>query len=269
MTKTTSLFSSITTSIFTTLITLTVAVTLGQAEISEQAKLGRYLFYDPSFGGSVNPRKATGFSCTSCHADFDESKNSDGLIRSGHSIIGVPNRKESQWEKVTPGLFQRTAGGAGVCYQQFLQAIPAKKVDPVAIPEDQAKALMAYFDYITQKVSPSQPEFAGPEFTYAPLSREEARTEGDNILKLEGDKNRGWKLYGRSCANCHGGPKKRGIGGQLVRSRPPADIQARLHKIASYVRQGGYLMPAMGKDKLSDQDVADIVAFLEQIIQAK
>ena len=267
MIKITSRFSSITTSIFATLITLTV-VTLGQAEISEQAKLGRHLFYDPSFGGSVDPRKATGFSCASCHADFDESKNRDGLIRSGHSIIGVPNRKESQWEKVTPGLFQRTAGGAGVCYQQFLQAIPAKKVDPVAIPEDQAKALMAYFDYITQKVSPPQPEFAGPEFTYGPLSREEARTEGDNILKLDGDKNRGWKLYGRSCANCHAGPKKRGIGSQLVRSRTP-NIQARLHKIASYVRQGGYLMPAIGKDKLSDQDMADIVAFLEQIIQAK
>ncbi len=263
MIKITPRFSSITISMFATLITLTVVVTLGQAEISEQAKSGRHLFYDPSFGGSVDPRKATGFSCASCHADF-ESKNSDGLIRSGHSIIGVPNRKESQWEKVTPGLFQRTAGGAGVCYQQFLQAIPAKKVDPVAIPEDQAKALMAYFNYITQKVSLPQ-----PEFTYAPLSREEARTEGDNILKLEGDKNRGWKLYGRSCANCHAGPKKRGIGSQLVRSRPPANIQARLHKIASYVRQGGYLMPAMGKDKLSDPDVADIIAFLEQIILAK
>ena len=96
MIKTTSRFSSIITSIFATLITLTV-VTLGQAEISEQAKLGRHLFYDPSFGGSVDPRKATGFSCASCHADFDEGKKRDGLIRSGRSIIGVPNRKESQW----------------------------------------------------------------------------------------------------------------------------------------------------------------------------
>lgn len=58
-------------------------------EMPELARLGRQLFYDPSFGGSVDPKKATGFSCITCHADFKEDEYSDGLIRSGSSIVGV------------------------------------------------------------------------------------------------------------------------------------------------------------------------------------
>ena len=235
------------------------------ADMPELAKVGRQLFYDPSFGGSVDPKKATGFSCTVCHADFNEDKNSDGLIRSGHSIIGVADRQKSQWKEVTANQLQRSAGGAGVCYQRFLQGIPAKKVDPVAIPEQQAKALMAYFSYVTDQAELDLAQ----QVAYNPLSRSESQTAADEILKLDGDADRGWKLYGRSCATCHSGPKKRGVGTQLVRSRPPANLKARLHKIASYTRQGGYLMPALGPRKLSNQDIADIVEFIRQITKAK
>ncbi|MBP97168.1 hypothetical protein CMK18_14535 [Candidatus Poribacteria bacterium] len=234
-------------------------------EMPELAKLGRQLFYDPSFGGSVDPKKATGFSCTTCHADFKESEYSDGLIRSGNSIVGVTRRQKSQWKEIQPNQLLRSAGGAGVCYQRFLQGIPAKKVNPIAIPEQKAEALMAYFDYVTRKAQVGETE----QVSYNPLSRTEAQAAADKILKLDGDADKGWKLYGKSCAGCHSGPKKRGIGTQLVRSRPPSNLEARLHKIASYTRQGGYLMPALGTGKLSDQDLANIIEFLRDITEAK
>ena len=45
------------------------------AEISEKAQLGRELFYDPSFGGTLDPKKISGLACANCHADFDEAAN--------------------------------------------------------------------------------------------------------------------------------------------------------------------------------------------------
>ena len=144
------------------------------------------------------PLKATGLAWSSCHADFEEKGKSDGLIRCGHTIVGVVNRQKSQWKQVTPETYQRTAGGAGGCYQQYLQAIPPSAVDPLAIPESQAKALMAYFDYVTKQEA-SSAGYAGPKFTYAPLAPEEAKLAAQKIMKLNGDRG-GWKLYGRSCA---------------------------------------------------------------------
>ena len=256
----------------TIIVTQALLLTSSQAQMSADAKVGRFLFYDPSFGGSVDPLKATGLACSSCHADFDEKEKSDGLIRCGHTIVGVVNRQKSQWKQITPETYQRTAGGAGVCYQQYLQAIPPSAVDPLAIPESQAKALMAYFDYVTKQES-SSAGYAGPKFTYAPLAPEEAKLAAQKIMKLNGDRDRGWKLYGRSCATCHSGPKRgRGLGTRLVRARPYANLkslQARLLRIAIFVRHGGPMMPAMGEDILSDQDDADISAFLAKIAEPR
>jgi len=121
---------------------------LAQAEISEQAQLGRELFYDPSFGGTLNPKKISGLACADCHADFDEDANPDGKIRAGHSIIGVPQRGEAKGGMIKADIFRRAAGGGGFCYQHFLQREPANKVDPISIPEDQAAALLAYFEHV-------------------------------------------------------------------------------------------------------------------------
>jgi len=61
---------------------LTFFETSAKSEISPQAKLGRELFYDPSFGGTIDPNKASGMSCATCHADFDEEQEPDGVLTS-------------------------------------------------------------------------------------------------------------------------------------------------------------------------------------------
>ena len=58
-------------------------VGLTHAQMSDKAKMGRELFYDPSFGGTLDPEGVSGLSCANCHADFDETKNPDGKIRAG------------------------------------------------------------------------------------------------------------------------------------------------------------------------------------------
>ena len=243
----------------TALLTLSLAI-IASAEMSEKAKMGRTLFSDPSFGGTLDPAKVSGMSCSDCHADFDEATNPDGRIRAGHSIVGVPHRGTAKGGVITADIFARAAGGGGFCYQHFLQKVPSDKVDPTAIPEDQAEALMAYFKHVSG-------DNKGTEFQIAMLDKDAASAAADKIMTMEGDPQRGWKLYGQACNVCHPTAKKSGIGSQLVKKRPPRDLEKRKHQIATYVRKGGFVMPFFAEDRLSDQDIADIVAFIAKLVE--
>ena len=233
---------------------------IANAEMSEKAKMGRELFSDPSFGGTLDPAKVSGLSCSDCHADFDEATNPDGRIRAGHSIVGVPHRGTAKGGMITADIFERAAGGGGFCYQHFLQKIPSDKVDPTAIPEEQAAALMAYFAHVSG-------DNKGPQFEIAMLDKAAASAAADMIMEMNGDAQRGWKLYAQACNVCHPTAKKSGIGSQLVRRRPPRDLEKRKHQIAAYIRKGGFIMPFFSEDRLSDQDTADIVAFIAKLVE--
>ena len=243
------------------LLTLSLA-TIVNAEMSAEAKIGRELFSDPSFGGTLDPAKASGLSCSDCHADFDEATNPDGRIRAGHSIVGVPHRGTAKGGMITADIFARAAGGGGFCYQHFLQKIPSNKVDPTAIPEEQAAALMAYFEHVSG-------DNKGPQFQITTLDKDAASAAADTIIAIKGDAQKGWKLYGQACNVCHPTAKKSGIGSQLVKRRAPRDLEKRKHQIAAYVRKGGFIMPSFTEDRLSDQDIADIVAFIAKLIEEK
>ena len=236
--------------------------TLGHAGLSEQAQRGRELFYDPSFGGTLEPKTISGLACANCHADFDEEKNSDGKIRAGHSIVGVPRRMEAQGGTIKGEAFTLSAGGSGFCYEHFLQRIPADKVNPTAIPQAEAKALMAYFEHVSTNKE-------GPSFQTILLDKEAANAAADKIVAMEGNAKRGWKLYSRACNDCHPTARKTGIGSQLVRRKAPRNLAKRLHKIAYYVRKGGFVMPSFPENRLSDKDVADIVTFLGELTLGK
>lgn len=238
-----------------------------QAQLSDQAQLGRELFHDPTFKGTIKPGNksgyATGLSCSDCHADFDESTNPDGLIRAGHSMIGVPYRGKTKREGISGANFARAAGGGGFCYEHFLKRIPKDKVNSTAIPAEHAEALMAYFEAISG-------DNKGPEFELMMLLDNDAKKAvGEKIAAMRGDSNRGWELFGLACIVCHPAANKAGIGPQLVRSRAPRDIDRTMARWAIKIRAGGSLMPFYAPDILSDQDIADILAFLRQEIESK
>ena len=245
----------------TAVLMLSLAIT-ANTEMSEKAKMGRELFSDPSFGGTLDPAKVSGLSCSDCHADFDEATNPDGRIRAGHSIVGVPHRGTAKGGMITADIFARAAGGGGFCYQHFLQKIPSNKVDPTAIPEEQAEALMAYFGHVSG-------DNKGPQFQITMLDKDAASAAADKIIAMKGDVQRGWKLYAQACNVCHPTATKPGIGSQLVKRRPPRDLEKRKHQIAAYVRKGGFTMPFFSEDRLSDQEIADIVAFIAKLVEDK
>ena len=147
-------------------------ILLAQAQMSDKAQLGRELFNDPTFKGTIDPSKATGLTCANCHADFDDTANPDGVIRAGHSVIGVPHRGETKRGMVKGANFARAAGGGGFCYEHFLQKVPYDKVNPTAIPAEHAEALMAYFEAISG-------DNTGPAFEIAMLDNDEKKAAGE------------------------------------------------------------------------------------------
>lgn len=237
-----------------------------QAQLSDKAQLGRELFHDPTFKGTIKPGNrqgyATGLSCANCHADFDETANPDGLIRAGHSVVGVPHRGAAKRGMIKGADFARAAGGGGFCYEHFLQRVPEDKVNPTAIPAAHAEALMAYFEAISG-------DNTGPEFELMTLDNDAKKAAGEKIGAMTGDPNKGWELFGRACIVCHPAANKAGIGPQLVRSRAPRDIDKTMVRWATKIRGGGFLMPFYAPDILSDQDIANILAFLRQEIESK
>ncbi len=246
-------------------VLITAFIFITQAQMSDKAQLGRELFHDPTFKGTIKPGKttkgyATGLACANCHADFDEAANPDGLIRAGHSMIGVPHRGQAKGGMISAEIFERAAGGGGFCYQHFLQRIPGPEVDPTAIPEEHAEALMAYFTAISG-------DNKGPQFEMAMLDDDAKNAAGEKLAAMSGDAENGWQLFGRACVVCHPTPYKAGIGPQLIRSRPPRNIDAALERWAAKIRGGGTLMPFYAPDILSDQQVADIIAFLRQELE--
>ena len=231
-----------------------------QAQMSDKAQLGRELFHDPTFKGTIDPDKATGLTCANCHADFDETENPDGVIRAGHTVVGVPHRGEAIGGMIKGADFARAAGGGGYCYERFLQRVSHAKVNPTAIPAEHAEALMAYFEKISG-------DNKGPEFEPAMLDNDAKKAAGEKIAAMSGDASKGWELFGRACVTCHPTIKKPGIGPQLVRSRPPRNMDAAMVRWAGAIRGGGSLMPFYAPDILSDQDIADIIAFLREQIE--
>ncbi len=242
-------------------------VLLAHGQLSEKAQLGRELFHDPTFKGTIpanapaGQKKATGLTCANCHADFDDKANPDGVIRAGHSIVGVPHRGEAKGGMIKSADFARAAGGGGFCYEHFLQGVAHDKVNPTAIPAEYAEALMAYFEAISG-------DNKGPQFTMEMLDSDAKKAAGEKIAGMAGDTKKGWELFGRACVTCHPTVRKGGIGPQLVRSRAPRDIDKTMVRWATKIRGGGSLMPFYASDILSDQNIADIIAFLRQEIES-
>ena len=241
-------------------------ILLARAQMSDKAQLGRELFHDPTFRGTIKTAAgnkqgyATGLSCANCHADFDDTANPDGLIRAGHSVVGVPHRGEAKGGMIKGADFARAAGGGGFCYEHFLQRVPHNKVNPTAIPAEHAEALMAYFEYISG-------DNKGPEFEIAMLDDTAKKAAGEKLSAMSGDAQNGWELFGRACVVCHPTPFKAGIGPQIIRTRAPRDIDKAIARWGTKIRGGGTLMPFYAPDILSDQDIADILALLRQELE--
>ncbi|MDT8323842.1 MAG: cytochrome c [Bacteroidota bacterium] len=215
------------------------------AALEKLAERGQDMFRDRGFGEIE-------IACIDCHADFDKALAGEDRIRPGHSILGAHKRVETWNGEFSGDGLQRTAAGAAKC--AWLYQEKGGSVED-ALSEDEAAALMAYYAYVSPGNEapvlnwdavtwPGDPDFTPEAF----------EKEIEAIAKLRGTAARGEAMFDRACAPCH----DTGIGpATRIIKRKAADVPAT-------VRGGEDSMPFFSRDKLSDQDIADIQEFLSR-----
>jgi ubiquinol-cytochrome c reductase cytochrome c subunit len=87
--------------------------------------------------------------------------------------------------------------------------------------------------------------------------------EGDVDAPQVGDPARGLELYQLNCAACHGATGDGGVAGG--RAWTPRIQHYDAQVVADAVRVGPFEMPRFAPEALSDEDVGDIVAFLQEV----
>jgi len=80
---------------------------------------------------------------------------------------------------------------------------------------------------------------------------------------VERSDNRGQVLFGRYCDSCHPAGRE-GIGSDLEGTQVKRQYTSD-EKIITYVRAGGFDMPAFPKTLISDEDLAAIAAYVRQL----
>jgi len=87
--------------------------------------------------------------------------------------------------------------------------------------------------------------------------------EGETPDVGEGEAARGQEVYARNCAQCHGSTGAGGVAGAGAWTPSVSDASA--ETIAEAIRVGPFNMPRFERGQISEDEVADVVAFLRAV----
>ncbi|MEQ9501013.1 MAG: c-type cytochrome [Deltaproteobacteria bacterium] len=203
-----------------------------------EADAGKKVFHDAGLG-------TRGVSCAHCHATEEDETTGDGLIRAGHTLFGVAKR--GAWRGDTKRKkFATLSEAVDECVRLFMGTDGLEGADKIT--------LAAYLKSISKKKK------ARPDLdTGLVPNNDYDRPEFNN-----GDADRGRPLFFAACHSCHPGAKA-GIAPSLEKSS--------VALVAQKVREGngllrgsrkpGEWMPSFGRERLTDQQVADIAAYVQ------
>ncbi len=224
----------------------------GPAVISGAALDGQKIFYSTTYGKIK-------VSCASCHTD-GQPATVDTRWRVGHTLVGVTSRT-STWNGAFKGdALQKNAYGATMCAVMY-----EHKGDDMAtvMPQSDIDGLNAYFDAIKNNPNGIKTNLKIQWATKPAIHEEDkidekaAAAAAKAILKLPGDPVAGKDIFGHTCAYCHSMNEKK-VGPSLDKAVKDAQMAAKV------IRCGSGAMPFYAKDILTDQQIADVVAYLQQ-----
>jgi thiosulfate dehydrogenase len=224
---------------------LAVLLTLAAGGCTERfpVERGEALFSDPG----ISPSDTNEIACDTCHTTGPETP--DHLYAGGslENVLGRP----SLWG----GTILDPREAINVCLRSFMRhpdAVPLEPDDPDGLD------LLAYLE--TLGTEPSDPvPFTLPRSLPTSLP--------------PGDPARGAAIYQAGCRECHGAM---GTGDGGIRLAPVIPTETREEHgdatptiIVARIRRGGFYgiggdMPPFSLEKLSDDDVADILSFMEE-----
>lgn len=232
---------------------LTLSPALAQVKITGSAGEGRLLYHSPALSGN-------GLACITCHADFDEVRRSDGLTRAAHALYNAASR-ETFWgqEADSPDRYTDISSAAVRCVEAFL-------LRPDKLTAQQALSLQAYLRAITR-----QPTRQPLAYTAA------ADLTGEYAVFEGGDKRRGRTRFFAACHTCHPNGNAGLAPVPVPRGREAAFYARKVREgnglgavysgldPDAYDRHGGLFMPFFGADRLSNQDIRDIIAYIRTL----
>jgi mono/diheme cytochrome c family protein len=220
--------------------------------LNDKAKKGQLLYYNTSLG-------KVKVACATCHAD-GSPKTQGNQIRQGHTLAGVASRTAT-WNGMYKGdNLKKYAYGASLCAAIF-QGRAEGNIDK-ALSADEVDALDEYFSAITSasgamtsnlKIQWAAKVMTKPEDSPDPNV---AKPIIKAIMKLPGDPKAGETVFAQSCGTCHSVKDKK-IGPPMVKAAKD------MNYVAQTVRFGSGAMAFYAKDILSDQQIADAIAFIQ------
>ncbi len=232
--------SSMTTKTETTTPDAAPAENAPAANLGEKAKAGEKIFMNASLGKIK-------VSCAKCH--------SGSSMLPGHTLAGVTKRP-STWNGMYKGAdLAKNAYGATLCATLFQEKEGGLKPDEIA-------SLNEYFAGIENAPGAMTSALTIKWAAKPTLKKEEMIDEKiskpiiKDIMKLPGDVTKGQTVFTKSCASCHDF-KTAKIG------PPMADAAQDMNFVVSAVRFGSDAMPFFAKDVLSDQQIADVIAYIQ------
>lgn len=199
---------------------------------------GKQLFYMKSRENNI--------SCSDCHSDGTNSGSN--LTKYFSDVIGADKRISTYHGKFTGEEIAKNASGATICWESYLKM-------KIPMTELQIKSLNEY--YASLKSSNPVSEVKYETISLPVKDKVKLKEEQKIIMGLKGDPVKGETDFKNSCAFCHGENSN-------IKKIPSLfdEFEGNVKSITYNVRFGDGGMPFYKKSVLSDQEIADIAAYI-------
>ncbi|MFI5263131.1 MAG: c-type cytochrome [Candidatus Kapaibacterium sp.] len=220
--------------------------------MNDKAKQGQLLYYNANLG-------KVHVACATCHAD-GTPKTQGNQIRQGHTLAGVTSRTATWNGMYKADQLKKYAYGGSLCAAVFQKRADIKTVDK-ALSADEVDALNEYLAAISTGsgaiTTDLKIQWVGkPTFSDNPPDQKIAGPASKAIMKLPGDPKAGETVFGQTCGTCHSINDKK-IGPPMVKAAKDMNV------VAQTVRFGSGDMAFYAKDVLTDQQIADAIAYIQ------
>ncbi len=199
---------------------------------------GKEIFYKNS--------EITGLKCADCHFDGSNAQNSNTKYFS--DIIGASDRNSTYNGMFKGEDVKKNAGGSSICRKNYLKA-------DKDFSDEEINSLNAYFQSLSN--SNNRKEVLYTTIAIPKPDKSKLKEDQSAIAGLKGDISHGEIIYNETCSFCHSKNSN-------VKNVPSLfdNFEGNFKSITYHIRIGSKHMPFYSYEKLSNQDIADISAFI-------